>query len=642
MFDAYKIGVTLSLVDHATPSIGRIMRGLAATEAEAAKLQKRLDGIRAGFVGGVASIAAGLALAAPFKTGIEHAEKFERALLRLKNIGGIEPAVVARIRADALAGKYPSMSATETVDSFRDLHTAFGDAAHAMQFMPQFAKANAVSKWVYGKSAVQGERETLALAQVAERLGGSNSPEAMGRAIDLVARIRAGTGGNLGALDLRAFASTMGANFAMMSNEGIAKLTAYSTEVGASKAGTATNSLLQNFLFGRGTEASGFWMHKYGLVDETVNERNLRATYGDKWQAHRNKVTAGAAIGSDLLQKDVPGWVQRYALPALMAHGITKPEDLAKFASYMASNRKGAEALSTFLTQLPRVLKDFHLVEASKGIDEQFEAVKDSPVAKIDTLKARWETALTNLGEGALPVVVPLAEKLGSALKRFNEYAEKNPGTIERMTDGFIDLSAVLIGGGVISMLDSSVHSFKLLKDVLFPVSRGLGGAAEATSALSKAIAMKEVGGVVGIGRIAAALGPVGLAGALIALGAGAIALIDKITEANAGKNKPHGRGFLPDEPEKPKTMMVPLGHRGRGIVYAEVPVPSYSNEGHNRSVAPPAGAPQMVQVHTQINADGRKIADVVTRHQAREMSRPQTGPSGFDPRMALPPPSLK
>lgn len=630
MFDAYKIGVTLSLVDHATPSIGRIMRGLAATEAEAARLQKRLDGIRAGFVGGAASIAAGLALAAPFKTGIEHAEKFERALLRLKNIGGIEPAVVARIRADALAGKYPSMSATETVDSFRDLHTAFGDAAHALQFMPQFAKANAVSKWVYGKSAVQGERETLALAQVAERLGGSNSPEAMGRAIDLVARIRAGTGGNLSALDLRAFASTMGANFAMMSNLGIAKLTAYSTEVGASKAGTATNSLLQNFLFGRGTEASGFWMHKYGLVNEAVNERNLRAMYGDKWQTHRNKVTASATIGADLLQKDVAGWVQQYALPTLQAHGVTKPEDLAKFASYMASNRKGAEALSMFLTQLPRVLKDFNLVEASKSMEGQFDAVKDSPVAKIEALKARWETGLTNLGEGALPVVVPLVEKLSDALKRFNEYAEKNPGTIERVTNGFIGLSAVLIGGGAISMINSSAKSLWLLTNVLSP--------------FSKAVVMTEVGGAAGIGRIAAALGPLGVAGALIALGAGAIAMIDKITEANVGKNKPHGRGYLPDEsePEKPKTMMVPLGHRGRGMVYAEVPVASYSNEGHNRGVTPPAGSQQTVQVHTQINLDGRKVADAVTRHQAQDMARPQTGPSTFDGTMGMRPPQLK
>lgn len=628
MFDAYKIGVTLSLVDHATPSIGRIMRGLAATEAEAAKLQKRLDGIRAGFVGGAASIAVGLALAAPFKMGIEHAEKFERALLRLKNIGGIEPEVVARVRADALAGKYPSMTATETVDSFRDLHTAFGEAAHALQFMPQFAKANAVSKWVYGKSAVQGERETLALAQVAERLGGSNSPEAMGRAIDLVARVRAGTGGNLGALDVKAMASTLGPNFAMMSAEGIAKLTAIGTEIGASKAGTATNSLLQNFLFGRGSEASGYWMRKYGLVDEAVNERNLREMYGDKWRQHRNKVTAGAAVGSDLMAKDVPGWVQQYALPILKAHGVVQPNDLAMLASMLALNRKGAEDLAMMLTQMARIMKDFHLVEASKSTEQQFDAVKDSPVAKIDTLKARWETALTNLGEGALPVVVPLAEKLGTALRRFNEYAEKNPGTIERITDGFIGLSAVLIGGGVISMLNSSVKSLWLLTDVLSP--------------FSKAMAMTEVGGAAGIASIAAALGPVGVAGALIALGAGAIALVDQITEANAGKNKPHGRGFLPDEPEKPKTMMVPLGHRGRGIVYAEVPVASYSNEGHNRGIAPPAGVHQTVQVHTQINVDGRKVADAVTRHQAQELGRPQTGTSTFDPSMGLPPPHLK
>lgn len=53
--------------------------------------------------------------------------------------------------------------------------------------------------------------------------------------------------------------------------------------------------------------------------------------------------------------------------------------------------------------------------------------------------------------------------------------------------------------------------------------------------------------------------------------------------------------------------------------------------------VAPPPRA-QPVQVHTQINVDGKKVAQAVTQHQAREAGRPYSGASGFDTSMNLAP----
>jgi hypothetical protein len=44
------------------------------------------------------------------------------------------------------------------------------------------------------------------------------------------------------------------------------------------------------------------------------------------------------------------------------------------------------------------------------------------------------------------------------------------------------------------------------------------------------------------------------------------------------------------------------------------------------------------VAVHTQVNLDGKKIATVVTRHQANDANRPQTGLSTFDGKQALAP----
>jgi hypothetical protein len=42
----------------------------------------------------------------------------------------------------------------------------------------------------------------------------------------------------------------------------------------------------------------------------------------------------------------------------------------------------------------------------------------------------------------------------------------------------------------------------------------------------------------------------------------------------------------------------------------------------------------QMVQVHTTLNVDGRKVAHAVTTHQMKAAAGPQTGTSGFDSSM--------
>lgn len=44
----------------------------------------------------------------------------------------------------------------------------------------------------------------------------------------------------------------------------------------------------------------------------------------------------------------------------------------------------------------------------------------------------------------------------------------------------------------------------------------------------------------------------------------------------------------------------------------------------------------QMIQVYSNLHMDGKKIAEVVTTHQAKQASRAPTGPSGVDSSMNL------
>lgn len=97
--------------------------------------------------------------------------------------------------------------------------------------------------------------------------------------------------------------------------------------------------------------------------------------------------------------------------------------------------------------------------------------------------------------------------------------------------------------------------------------------------------------------------------------------------------------------PEKPSTWLLWLA---RGLAFlGSKPVkdalhtigddkPSESTPSDSRFVA--GGKGGGITIHTQINLDGRKVAENVTRHQTRALSAPQTGISGFDGIAALVP----
>lgn len=67
------------------------------------------------------------------------------------------------------------------------------------------------------------------------------------------------------------------------------------------------------------------------------------------------------------------------------------------------------------------------------------------------------------------------------------------------------------------------------------------------------------------------------------------------------------------------------------------------SGDASAKSLDPVAGkGPAMTQVNTTIKLDGRVLAEATSFHQARELSRPQTGPGTFDPTMSLRPAALR
>jgi hypothetical protein len=625
MFNSYSVGVSLSLINHVTPGLNSIIGKLAQTEAAAKKLQDRLSSIKAGFTGGIIAIGAGLAMAAPFKIGIDHALKFEKAMLRIQNIGGMDPAMLKQIRGLALSGSVKGAGAAELIDLYKDLHVAFGDSKHAFDFLPEFAKANMIGKSIYGKNTIDGEKDALALARVAERRGGGKSPAVMHDQLDLVMRMRAASGGVLGAQDLDKFSQQMGTQFRFLSNDGIAKMMAVLAEMKGSQAGTAITSAYQNLLLGRGTEQAGFYMRKNHLVDEAKNDAELKRIYGAKWAQHRNKVTAGGAINAEQLKTDFVGWVIETAVPALRKNGITKDDDIAMEIAKMMSNRKGSSAASLIATQIRTIMKDYNLVNLSKNMDGQNDLAEDSAPGKFLILKEKWDVALTNLGVSAMPLAISTAEKLTKAIDWFNKTTQENPELIKNITNAFMTFSAVLVGGGVISILASATRGLWLLGSVITMVG-GAAGIPSMTAALT------------------ACLGPIGLVVTALGLLYVASQAFKPISqkEADAVRNPEHPQ-LTPEALARSKAMGWKPAHINTDAedkaIYIQKEKARAAKDTEARRAADMYGLnPVRTINNTIVMPDGRVLANVVTKEQAREATRPQLGTGRFD--FGLTPPS--
>jgi hypothetical protein len=639
MFEAYKIGVAISLTNHVSAGLSSMVKDFAKTDAQAALLQKRIDSIGRGLKGGLIAAGAGAALAAMFKPAIADAMKFERAMLRLKDIGGIDGGVLAQVRGDALAGRYKGIGAAESVDLVRDLHAAFGDAKEALHFMPLFAGMARVTQGKYGKSAVAGEEDVRSLAKVAERRGGTKSASAMESAMDLSMMIQNASGGAVTPKDLLAFVARMGAMGNSMSNVGILKMWALMQEQGGSKAGTALNSAMQNMINGRGTEGAGFFLRKIGWIDEKVHEENLRDRYGDKWKKHQNKISANALKNVDLAKDDMVGWIESTGLPLIGKYldkkGVVDPKKRESEASSLLaqalSNRLGADSIALIATQLPRIMKDYHIAEASAGLRKSIESYDESPMAKFQDLHAKFETALVNLGEGALPVVIPLVNRLASAFKTFNEYAERNPDTVRRATYGILGLSAALIGLGAATVVANGIRAVALAIPLLSSAASGFG--LIRSSLLFTGVG---AGGVAGLAGIAGAIGGIAVAfGALYVATKTLFGILDWIMP-----NDNHAAGTAASvrwgKGAKGSTTTAEDMHPGQHFVR--------SGRGgywvNNDASIPPAGTQRPVQVTSVVQVNGREIARASALYTAKAMNA-GLGSGRYDLGASLPTPAL-
>jgi len=610
-FEAYSVSVRLRLMDLVTPGvalIGRSIRGLNSEVGAAEASLKRLG------IAGAALAAGGAFGLSLFKVPLEEAKKFQTEVARFTSLGFGD-----KVNADAVkfatGMKTFGTSARDNMTLVSDAMAVFKNLNHAEMAAPLLAKMKFANQAVFGASGSANESKFMDMMKVVEFRGGLSSDAEFHTQANFVQKVISGSRNRVDASALLLALKTGGAALSRRDNDafylGSEPLI---QEFGGSRYGTAAMSIYQNLVQSRGSITAQQELFRLGLLDKD------KVLFNN--QGRLKKALPGAFLGGDILTKQGElSLLEKVLMPAFAAKGITTDEGIINELSMILGNRTGSSLMSRIYLQRAILKLQTNANRSAQGIDELDATGRQTLAGQEIELEAKWRDVLKELGTTVLPIAIQGVQGLTSFLKSAIGFAREFP----------MLTSAITLSSAAIFALAGAGGSLMLLR-------AGLGG-------LGLILGAGATGAEVGLlGAVAGLLGPIGLAIAGITALAVVMNLIKPDTKDD-GKDhtgqhwerNASGRGgsWMPN-------VRTVGAHRGYpGTIESWVPnsdgTGSYLNLGSGTNgVASPASR-EVVHV-TELHMDGRQVAQVVTKHQAREASRPQSGGAGFDNSMMLTP----
>lgn len=271
--------------------------------------------------------------------------------------------------AEAISGemsqKYKSLSQTSILHQARNIRSVVGSFEEATKILDPLLQLRVIAQGAHPERAAELEEDFDKLVKGMEIKGVTQNLPAFVHYMDNMAKALNVFGDTLRPTDYyemfkygRAATSAMSDEFMLKTAPTLAQ------ELGGSSAGTALSSLYTQLVGGRMSNRALAQLVEYGLVDE---EKVLRTKTGAV-----KGVLPGGILGQEYLQPsrfDPYLWTQNTLLPALAQHGVNDPSKIQEVVAALASQRTGAQALSIFATQQPRIEKDWALIEKAKALE---------------------------------------------------------------------------------------------------------------------------------------------------------------------------------------------------------------------------------------------------------------------------------
>jgi hypothetical protein len=605
MFDAYSVAVKLSLVNHISPSLAAIIGHFKQANSEAQRTQRhltdieqKLKNIKGMAVAGGALLTVGLGGLYSLKGPYEEAKKLAQAQANFQtlNLSAHENAQ-AFAKAASMSQKILGTNITDNVKAIHDLHTAFGDLHHALETSDDFAMYSIAAKVRNGGHDVEGL--TYNAVKALEHRGGSviNDSATFRDELNRQSKVYFGSNGKVSASDFFHASQTGKMAYSLYDKDYLyGQFAAFMQAKSGSTAGTSGMTAFSSLVGGHmDNKAKGF-LANLGLLELHVGPqaKQMRAALekqiGSDPEMHKAlkgmhilaPITAGMSdANSELFAHRPDKFINDVLVPAIRKrYGMDLSDQQIALLITKNFNRNTGDFLSEHVINKNKFEKDTGIFGKSMGFADAYKMYMKSPEGAELAAGEAWKNFLTLIGTVYLPVVTKGLQKLAGVLAWFTKVGHEHPKVMKFIVGGFITLFAVLAGAGIIALVVAGVS------------------------------ALAAVLGIAGPVILAITAGVAALAGALWAFWDDIVAIWDKAKEIAAnvftsiGNTEQASTGQIPDLP----------------------------------SVAP-NGSNKTIQVHTQVNLDGRPVGQILTKHQERSIMYQQpTGPRLSDPNMSFVP----
>ena len=662
MFEAYKIGIRLSLLNGVTSGLLGIVgqfrtldNQINLTNRKLTDTDRLLVGIkRRMIVGGVmmAGGAAGFALIdKTMHAGREYAHQ-----LALMNSAGMKHLEIVRATQAAWAASksVPTSNTVENLSAIRDLRMVFGNTADAIKYMPAVQQAQAILGTYRHGERGSAKQDAYEMAKALEMKGAVKTPGQFLTEADMMTKALVATGGKVSAADfLSAFKyartatsdwnnaftysilptliqemKTRGGSGGATGGPGSALMSAYAAVVG----GTVPQKSLK------------LWQKLHMLDPSKVVWDKVGSAKG---------IAPGGILGATEFQANPYVWAQKYLVPSLQKAGYLTEEQQKQAIQYLFPNRTAGFVMSQFVTQAWKFQRDQKLIAKAQGLGAYQQLLKTDPEMASIAMHKQWQNILAILGYSIMPVVIKGMQLMIDTLRPLGKFFYQHQMAARALMYSLAGLSAVMLVGGA-GLTIWGGFSLLGLALKLTPIGgiTGLATLAGGIVTFGKALLFSQVGGAPGLMKIGTSIrtvaGGLGLLAQAASVFVAAYAgwkiggyLNDKInqhlTKENGGKPETLGALYYD------RLHHADGSFRPWGLFSTETPTEAGKRLAAERMAPVQSIAPARNSTPTTINnkivmPDGRVLAEVVTQHQAKEASRPLAGATGYDWSMGLAP----
>ncbi len=585
--DVWRIGVAISLTNGMSPVLAVITSDLLGLKGKVGEVEKAFSNWNLALSGTMAILAGGAIVAGVAKL-TEHGKELLHVQQQMA-AAGVNQVDIAKATADSwkVASQY-GLKVSDVLADLKEARMVFGSTEHAMGFIGPLEQMRVVLNAVTEGSGNKVADAVYEMARAGE-LKGLQTPDQFMSYFDQMTKAITASGGKV---DPKAF--MMATQYGRIASKGWSEdfysriLPSLIQEMGPSQAGGALMSLSGTIVQGKVSKRSLGMLEDLGLL--TDPSKVIYDKLGDP-----KGVLPGAFANTTGFTQNPLTWAETTLHDALVKKfGDFKPGDpeVLNFLGGAFGNIRSAQAIATLTMEGNRINKDAALIDQAQGVGAAGSLLANDPNTAATNFKNSWDNLLTALGSPLVEPAIQAMNYMANVMKSLTEFANGHPETIKIIGEALVGLGVGLAALGAVTVVAAAA--------ALIP-----GGAI--------AIAVAAIGGII-VSIVAYNWHAVvdvftGIYNAIVNFVTQLAQIPGMIKNAILG-GPGVGPAGSPNAPGTPQFKIETPGvHPGKDELY------------HPTNWVPPANGNQPVTVHAALNVDGRRLAQVVSTHMARNGS---------------------